>query len=54
MTELERPEMGTPNDPTAGGPDVDVHTHIGEDPEMDRPARGTDDPEVKRPKDPNA
>ena len=46
--------MGTPNDPTVGGPDVDVHIDTRSEPEMDPPAREPEEPETRRPKNPDA
>jgi hypothetical protein len=51
MDEQDRPELGTPNDPTAGGPAVESHPERDEAPEIGTPASR---PEAQRPKDPNA
>lgn len=51
MDERERAELGTPNDPTAGGPAVESHPDRDEKPEIGTPESG---PEAQRPKDPNA
>jgi hypothetical protein len=51
--ESERPEMGTPNDPTVGGPDVESHPDRVVESEMGRP-NVPEEPEAGHPKDPNA
>ena len=52
--EREQPEMGTPNDPTVGGPEVESHPDRAVESELGRPENGAEEPEAGRPKDPNA
>jgi hypothetical protein len=51
MDEKDRPELGTPNDPTAGDSAAESHPDRAETPEIGTPDSG---PEAGQPKDPNA
>jgi hypothetical protein len=53
--ENERPEMTTPNDPTQGGPTVEVHPEDSNEHELETPISEPGNPEVTHPHmDPNA